>query len=94
MLTWVKTKPFHVDLAFRTMFATSIRISECEGLAPNDVQVDGHTLSYSLAQGKTGKDCAHRLLAAFARKWHGSANLLGIALFTVEWHARRLANRD
>lgn len=96
VLTWFKTKPYHVDLAFRTMFATGIRISECVGLSPDDVQVDGCTYLIHVRKGKGDRERIVPVverqtafdLAAFAKKRRGSENLFGVALFTVEWHAR------
>jgi len=96
VLDWMKTKPRHVELAFRTMFATGLRVSECVALAPEDVKVIEHSYLVHVREGKGNRERLAPVvdrqtafdLLEFARDRMGQERLFGVALFTLEWHAR------
>ncbi|MBE0467621.1 MAG: tyrosine-type recombinase/integrase [Candidatus Desulforudis sp.] len=96
VLAWMAGKPRHVELAFHTMFATGIRVRECVQLAPGDVLVIEQAY---LLHVRDAKGTRERLapvvdrrtafdLVDFAQRRTGAERLFGVALYTLEWHAR------
>lgn len=52
VLAWLEHASYNVCLAFRTMFASGLRLSECTNLAPEDLLVRNHAYLLRVRRGK------------------------------------------
>lgn len=101
VLDWMKTKPRHVELAFRMMFATGLRVSECVALAPGDVKVIEHSYLVQVREGKGNRERLAPVvdrqtafdLVEFAQKRMGQERLFGVALFTLSFSVTLMITR-
>ncbi len=97
VLAWFRDHaPPNVALAFHTLFASGLRLGECVALRPGDLLVrdNAYLLHVRLGKGAKGRlaPVVDRrtafALAEFAPRRQGAERLFGVALYTLEWHAR------
>jgi len=99
VLAWLEHASYNVCLAFRTMFASGLRLSECINLAPEDLLVRNHAYLLRVRRGKgdkerlapvTDRDIALDL-AAYAKGRVGSATLFGLSAADLQKTAQACA---
>jgi len=90
--------PYHVSLAFRTMLACGLRVSEATNLKPENVLLQQGGLFLLVKHGKGNKErivpvteakVAEELLVFIQTKEPGE-RLFGITDSTLKWHARNI----
>ncbi len=95
VLTHLATLPYHIQLAFRTMLACGLRVTEAANLKPEDVVLQQGRVFLMVRHGKGNKermvpvtdaDVARELLS-FAQTKEPGDNLFGVQAGTFKWHA-------
>lgn len=98
VLAYMESLPYHVSLAFRTMLATGLRVSEAANLKPEEVlaRQGGVFLRVKHGKGDKGRlvpvidaDVARELLA-FAKEKEQGENLFGVTSGTLKWYAQEV----
>jgi len=98
VLAYMESLPYHVGLAFRTMLATGLRVSEAANLKPEDVLAQQGGVFIRVKHGKGNKerlapvidaDVARELIA-FAQTKQPGDNLFGVQAGTFKWHAHEI----
>jgi len=99
VLDWLMTAPHNVSLAFRTMFASGLRLSECTNLRPEDLLVRNHAYLLRVHKGKGDKERLAPItdrdtaldLAAYAGGRLGQASLFGLMSVGLQKEANACA---
>jgi site-specific recombinase XerD len=90
--------PYHIGLAFRTMLAAGLRVSEASDLEPDDVELLRGRVFLHVQRGKGNKErhapvtdagVAGELLA-FATERKGKGKLVGVTAGTLKVYANNL----
>lgn len=98
VLAYLQKLPYHVALAFRTMLACGLQVSEAAGLEPEDVLIQQGGVFVAVKHGKGNKGrmvpvtdagVAHELLA-FAQTKTKNEKLFGVTAGTLVWYAREI----
>jgi len=98
VLAHIPTLPSHISLAFTTMLATRLRVSEAANLDPEDVLLQQGAVFLMVRHGKGSKERivpvtdveVARELLAFAQTREPGDNLFGVHAGTFKWHAREI----
>ncbi|MBP8674786.1 MAG: tyrosine-type recombinase/integrase, partial [Acetomicrobium sp.] len=100
VLSHLATLPYYINLAFRTMLACGLRVTEAANLAPEGVVLQQGSVFLMVRHGKGNKermvpvtdaDVARELITFAKEKKHGE-KLFGVQAGTFKWHAREIRN--
>lgn len=98
VLSYFEGQPEHVRLAFMLMLAAGLRIGECAALKTHDVFTRGNAYLVHVRHGKSAKErlapitdrnTALEIMDFAQRAAKIRQSLFGLALFSLEYHARK-----
>jgi len=98
ILAHIPALPSHISLAFRTMLATGLPVSEAANLDPEDVLLQQGAVFLMVRHGKGSKErivpvtdvVVARELLAFAQTKELGDNLFDVQAGTFKWYAREI----
>ena len=98
ILSHLAALPYHVGLAFKTMLASGLRVSEAAALKAEDILVQQGGVFLVVKHGKgdkarmvpvTNATIAHELIA-FAQEKAQDEKLFGVTDRTLKWYAQKI----
>lgn len=98
VLAGLERLPYHVNLAFRTMLAAGLRVSEAADLSPSDVILERGAVFLHVRHGKGDKErmapvtdaTVAKELLELAKERRGQPTLFGVTDGTLKVHAHNL----